>query len=361
MKKNDGISESDFYDFLESGWKLSDLQLSSAISFLQDIQQRRSTYGNPQEMALFFAGGGDPKCPEGHPLVCCGHTRSGSQRYLCRTCGKTYTHPARTVLDTTKLSSLTWRQLVQLASGRMTIRRLATLASVNKNTAWYFRMRLMSAMSGVQDGVVLEGHVWIDELYKTSRKTDEKKKRGISRQLIPVYVACDSLGHVLFRKGGGRGKPTLADATESVDRHIGPGATIVTTDGNSCYGFLEGRTFKHETVLADPSSKEYHRRMEPVNDLCSSLRKELERHNGIVAANLQRYLDLFYLEYVFEHQGIDVQRAAHALTKLAISGKAIRRKDFWNGQKRKGDGAGRKKERAKEKEWNGIDRSKIVP
>ena len=40
-----GIAEPDFYDFPETAWSLSDRQLSRAISFLTDIQQRRATYG----------------------------------------------------------------------------------------------------------------------------------------------------------------------------------------------------------------------------------------------------------------------------------------------------------------------------
>lgn len=50
-RKPTGISEPDFYDFLETAWSLSDSQLSRAISFLTDIQQRRATYGTCQAMA----------------------------------------------------------------------------------------------------------------------------------------------------------------------------------------------------------------------------------------------------------------------------------------------------------------------
>ena len=50
-RKPTGILETDFYDFLETAWSLSDRQLSRAISFLTDIQQRRATYGTCQAMA----------------------------------------------------------------------------------------------------------------------------------------------------------------------------------------------------------------------------------------------------------------------------------------------------------------------
>ena len=50
-RKPTGILETDFYDFLETAWSLSDRQLSRSISFLTDIQQRRATYGTCQAMA----------------------------------------------------------------------------------------------------------------------------------------------------------------------------------------------------------------------------------------------------------------------------------------------------------------------
>lgn len=76
-RKLTGISEPDFYDFLETAWSLSDSQLSRAISFLTDIQQRRATYGTCQAMADQRTK--EKKCPKGHSH---GITDWYLQRYL---------------------------------------------------------------------------------------------------------------------------------------------------------------------------------------------------------------------------------------------------------------------------------------
>ena len=41
-RKPTGISEPDFYDFLETAWSLSDSQLSRAISFLEPLRENLS-------------------------------------------------------------------------------------------------------------------------------------------------------------------------------------------------------------------------------------------------------------------------------------------------------------------------------
>lgn len=96
----------------------------------------------------------------------------------------------------------------------------------------------MAALRGIQDGVKLTGHIWIDELYKTHRRTDEKK-RGISKQQTPIYVAIDSQWNILFLKSKTDGKPTVEDAKAAIVPHLGENISMITTDKNNCYDFLD--------------------------------------------------------------------------------------------------------------------------
>lgn len=323
-----GICEPDFYDFLETAWSLSDTQLSRAVSFLVDIQQRRATYGTCQTMADRVLK--KQKCPKGHDIIKYGRTKSGLQRYYCGTCRKSYMESEETIFGGTKLSEHDWA-IYQLICGNISLRQASTQMNVNINTAWFVRQRIMAALEGIQDGVVLRGHVWIDELYKSHRRTDEKKKRGISRQQTPIYVAIDSHHSILFLRGETDGKPTKEDAQKMISSHLGEEVSLVTTDKNNCYSFLEEMGFSHESIKADVGSEEHEKKMRPVNDLCSYLRERLECHNGIAYRYLQRYLDLFWMIYRFAHKGVSTEKITHYLSKLVKEGTRTRRKDLWNG------------------------------
>ncbi|HIU70004.1 MAG TPA: transposase [Candidatus Enterosoma merdigallinarum] len=179
------------------------------------------------------------------------------------------------------------------------------------------------AIDGIQNGIVLGGHVYVDELYKSSGKTDEKRKRGISRQQIPILVLVDDRGGLVLKRCHGLGKPNVSKVAKIIP-HLGLDIQTVTTDCNDCHSFLDGRRYRHENVRADTGSEEYRRKMEPINNLC----KELGRHNGIVADYLQHYLDFFYVEHRYMRAAWMRKRIARYLTKLAVSGKELRRKDY---------------------------------
>lgn len=183
----------------------------------------------------------------------------------------------------------------------------------------------MAALDGIQDGVVLTGNVWIDELYKSHRRTDEKKKRGISSRQTPIFVAVDSSWGILFMKSRSDGKPARDDAETMIKPHLGSEVTLITTDKNNCHAFIEGLGFKHESIKADVESIEFESKMKPVNDLCSHLKERLESHNGIAARYMQRYLILFWMIFNFAHRGLNTEKFTHYLPKLAKSGTRTKR------------------------------------
>ena len=310
-RKPAGISEPDFYDFLETAWPLSDSQLSRSVTFLTEIQQRRATYGTCQAMADQRTK--EKKCPKGHHLIKYGKTKDGRQRYYCKTCKKAFTMSEGTIFGGTKLSEHDWEAVYQLICGNISLQQLATQANIN--IAWFIRQRIMAALSGIQGSVKLTGHIWIDELYKTHRRTDEKKKRGISRQQTPIYVAVDSHWNTLFLRSKADSKPTIEDAKAAIVPHLGENISMITTDKNSCYDFLDQLGYKHEAIKADVGSTEYEAKMKQVNDLCSHLRDKLVRHNGIADRYLQRYLDLFWMVFNFAHKGLNTEKITHYLEK----------------------------------------------
>lgn len=162
----------------------------------------------------------------------------GAQRYYCKTCKKTFAISEDSIFGGTKLSQHDWEAVFQLICGNISLQQLATQVNININTAWFIRQRIMAALRGIQDGVKLTGHIWIDELYKTHRRTDEKK-RGISKQQTPIYVAIDSQWNILFLKSKTDGKPTVEDAKAAIVPHLGENISMITTDKNNCYDFLD--------------------------------------------------------------------------------------------------------------------------
>lgn len=166
------------------------------------------------------------------------------------------------------------------------------------------------------------------------QRTKEKKKRGISRQQKPIYVAVDSHWNILFLRSKVDGKPTIGDAKSAIVPHLGENISMITTDKNSCYDFLDQLGYKHEAIKADVGSTEYEAKMKQVNDFCSHLRDKLVSRNGIADRYLQRYLDLFWMVFNFAHKGLNTEKITHYLEKLMKNGTRTKRTDLWNDSKK---------------------------
>lgn len=101
--------------------------------------------------------------------------------------------------------------------------------------------QVFSALKSIQDDTLLEGNIYIDEIFfpiiknKTIAK-DEKKLRGISKNKICVATALDDHNHFLFIVEH-TSKPSDRSRWNALGKHIKPESHLI-HDGERSHGIL---------------------------------------------------------------------------------------------------------------------------
>lgn len=75
-----------------------------------------------------------------------GHNRDGSQRWLCKGCGRTFSAKSRGLLAASKLDAATRSAFVEATLSGRSLRECARDCRVCLRTSWFCRMRLCEVM-----------------------------------------------------------------------------------------------------------------------------------------------------------------------------------------------------------------------
>lgn len=136
------------------------------------------------------------------------------------------------MLEGSKSDMATWRRFISLMRFNVPLDAMAEKLGITHQTAWEWRHRVMAAVDGHQDRVVLRDLVWIDETYVNDTDLHlgygVARKRGLSRQKVRIAVAIDVRKNpvaVVY----GRGKPSSARVLTAFNGHIAEGGWSSTT------------------------------------------------------------------------------------------------------------------------------------
>ena len=165
----------------------------------------------------------------------------GLRRYRCKACGKTFG-----ALTGTALSGLHHKERwlafgASLGAGE-TIREAAERCGIAPSTAFRWRHRFLAAVRQAPDrlaGIVEADETFVLESRKGERKLDRKprrrggkaRKRGLSREQVPVLVAADRAGATLSQTLPALNAKSVKEALEPV---VARDALLV-SDANRCY------------------------------------------------------------------------------------------------------------------------------
>lgn len=273
-----------------------------------------------------------PRCHHAH-VVRKGKDPDGTQRWLCRGCGRTFSRKTMGLLAYSKLRPWQWARFVELACRHAPLSECARECGVSDPTAHFMRMRLCELMEaatpafrsgrGVSvqvdgcylneslSGVGLRGGRMPREAHRTGK---DVRERGISNSKVCVACGTNDLGDC-FLSLCARGKPGADDVRESLSGMVCEG-TDVATDALQAYGAVLGRmrVGSHRVYPSDGSAG---RGLGDVDALHKRLRDFLGPMNGVSTRWLPHYLAWFRWE---EHvRRSDASREA-ALSELAATG-----------------------------------------
>ena len=249
------------------------------------------------------------KCPHcGKEEIIKYGIRSGKQRFKCNSCKKTFFDTTKTIFSSTKLSKEKLYKIILLIIDDTKLKAIQDILSISIRTVYMWRMKIYKNTKEIMKNVVLSGKVWIDETYVVlnrryiKRRPDGKKIQGINSNQVIVVCAVDEHGNK-YAEVVGRGHITSNQCIKSYGQHIKPGSHII-HDGI----FSHDKLIKHlnaddEVWKSTAKSSKYH--MQPVNSLCSEIKRALVVHLGIRTENLQDYINWIIFKSTLTKENID--------------------------------------------------------
>lgn len=262
-------------------------------------------------IARELAGGpGEPeRCPRcGCPEFVRKGRASGSQRWLCRGCGRTFSSATRGLLAASKLPAGTWMEYAACMADALTLRECAGRCGVSLPTAWFMRMRLCEMMASSIEPFRAASSCQVDGIeFEESlsgnhsrsgfsmprdprRNGRDGRVRGISNGKVCAMTGINEYGDV-FAEVCCRGRETSEEARRALAGRVGAG-TAVTTDMHASYPAAIAALGAASHVRVDPKDPSTGD-INMVNSMHSRIRGFMRRFNGVSTRRLQAYLDWF--------------------------------------------------------------------
>jgi len=226
--------------------------------------------------------------------------RSGLQRYRCNTCERTYNALTGTPLARLRHKEV-WADFAQDLIESKTIRESAKHCSVNKDTIFRWRHRMLNNPKSLSarhlHGIVEFDETYFLESHKGERNLDREPRkrggtaiqRGISSEQTAVLVARDRNGNtmdaILFKSN----QYTLAEVMLPV---VDEDALLCSDKKTSYRAFAKKNHLTLKTINA--SAKEYVKEkiyhIQNVNAYDSRLKAWMRQFNGVATKYLESYL-----------------------------------------------------------------------
>lgn len=90
------------------------------------------------------------------------------QRFMCKDCHKTFTARNNTITFSSKKSFAAWKKYIDCMMNGLSVRRPSEICSINKDTAFIWRHKILNALQDIASGVSLDGIVEADETLEVS-------------------------------------------------------------------------------------------------------------------------------------------------------------------------------------------------
>jgi transposase-like protein len=232
---------------------------------------------------------------------------SGSQRFKCKECGRTFTEYTGTWLSGVHKKDLV-NDYLALMVEQKSLDKISNALSINKKTAFDWRHKILSSI-GQDSGASFAGIIESDETFfdrsekgslldHPGRKRGSlSSKRGISDEKVAVIVTADRKGSMNMAVST-MGRISKTDITTCMEGALMP-SSILCTDGHVSYkGFAMDNNLEHIVLRADLNQHVkqgiYH--IQNVNSLHNRLKKWIDNTFwGVSTKYLQNYLNWFRL------------------------------------------------------------------
>ncbi|MBR0418363.1 MAG: IS1 family transposase [Erysipelotrichaceae bacterium] len=243
------------------------------------------------------------QCPNcGSPyLVSFGKSASGSHRYRCRDCRKTFSTSTGSLSHSSKVNIDAWFVFLECILSGTSVRAASIAAKIAPKTGSEWMSKIFVSLKDYQESIKLSSPIYVDETYVHvdksriyyteevgKRKKVRKLPRGISRNMICILVATDSRRSIARILNEGR--PQRLNVFRQFAPHIKEGSHIIGDEDNALT--YTAKKLSLTRTVYKSNTQEAYDNLEPVGQLCDRIKFFIGKHRGFKKDLLQDYLNL---------------------------------------------------------------------
>ena len=261
-----------------------------------------------------------------------GRRPNGSQKYMCKDCGKSFSIRKNSIFSGTHKPMSVWREYLDCMAEGLSLDKSAERCGITHGTAFSWRHKILDAISRGQDGEVLDGIVEADETFlavsykgnaalfaseeagRAARKHGgENHTRGLSDELVCVPCAIDRKGNAVS-KVAKLGKCSAEALGHVLGGRISSESTLCSDEDKSYRKFSRENGLKLVQIKGGKSVKGiFH--IQHLNSYHSRLKSFVSSFKGVSSKYLNNYL---VWNNMVEHRGGTLrERALNLLHEMA--------------------------------------------
>lgn len=247
-----------------------------------------------------------PYCGSKH-FIRYGHRKSGSQKLLCKSCGRSFTTNTDSVGIRSRKNYEKWSKFVECEINGLSHRKTAAIVGVTRNTALLWRHKFYDAIGYLQEQK-LSGNIEADaknvainftgckkeNMPRAPKKHQSKKSAGKNNHTACIISAVDDEDHIIL-KVAGYGKETTDMYLDVLSGKVSENGILVTDGFNGFDEVAKKLKCHHEIVKANCHTNENGCNINTINQIHSELTTFMKRYHGVSTRHLQGYLNMFIL------------------------------------------------------------------
>ena len=299
-----------------------------------------------------------------------GVTSAGNQRYICKSCGKTFTENHGSAIRYTHIDKDTWLEILRGIVNNHSTTVIARDTGLVASTIWLCRQKVCNAikdMYGYNDlfnGVGEADEYYCRAAFKGKRdaeffiytlrrmprhhrnrqekidwliknnlydrlsieepdyleellSADTKMKRGISNEQICILTLVDQ-NNTLYLEPVSVGRLEKAMAKSKLKQKFNGDNNVLVTDDHKAYErIMYGTGVKHQVVPANEHKKSKYN-LAKVNSVHSALTAYMDRFSGRVYTTKYLDLTLMLFWWLFKYKDYSTEEKVQALYKIMI-------------------------------------------
>lgn len=318
--------------------KLSVFQKEQLYSYLEEVLLLGSQVGQVTQEVKEFRFAKGKVCP-----YCNAETvsRNGKykdkQRYICKSCNKTFTDFTNSAIYKSKKSLDKWLKYAKCMIAGYSIRKSTEIVGINIATSFFWRHIILDCIRaffgvGAVDGVIEADEVFFPESFKGTkpnkmpRKSHKRgkqvKKRGISNEQVCIATAIDRQDNLIMETLC-KGRMTHQALERLYKGRIGDKSIFCTDSHKSYIQFAKDFSLEHKRIKRGKHREGiYH--IQHINAIHNKLKKWMDRFNGVATKYISNYMYWFKWLQLFENdkEAIKIKNfmvqcnVAHAYTKI---------------------------------------------